>query len=66
MFVDYYGTNATAMINYIIDFHETFQKPIWVTEWACQDYTGQHPQCSLEEVKDYMNTTQTFMENADW
>jgi len=61
----YYGTNATAMIEYITDFHTTFQKPIWVTEWACQDYAG-NAQCTQQQVKDYMNTTQTFMESVDW
>ncbi|PVG00157.1 hypothetical protein CPB86DRAFT_702007 [Serendipita vermifera] len=62
----YYGTNATVMINYITDFHNTFQMPIWVTEWACQDYSGDNNQCTQDEVRGYMNTTQTFMDSVDW
>ena len=54
------------MIAYITDFYTTFQKPIWVTEWACQDFTPKNKQCTQAEVKAYMNTTQTFMESAPW
>lgn len=32
----WYGTNSTQFIEYLQDFHNTFQRPIWVTEWACQ------------------------------
>ncbi|KAG8836900.1 hypothetical protein FRB91_008419, partial [Serendipita sp. 411] len=62
----YYGTNATAMIEYITDFHNTFQMPIWVTEWACQDFTPTNKQCTQEETSEYMNITKTFMESAPW
>ena len=32
----WYDINSTAFIQYLEDFYATFQKPIWVTEWACQ------------------------------
>lgn len=32
----WYDVNATAFINYLMDFHDTFQRPLWITEWACQ------------------------------
>ena len=32
---DWYGTNASTFQAYLEDFHDTFQLPIWVTEWAC-------------------------------
>lgn len=32
----WYDINSTAFIGYLNDFHDTFQRPIWVTEWACQ------------------------------
>ena len=32
----WYGINSTQFIIYLQDFHDTFQRPIWVTEWACQ------------------------------
>lgn len=31
----WYGTDAQAFIAYVQDFHTTFGKPIWVTEFAC-------------------------------
>ena len=33
---DYYDVNATQFQLYLEDFHDTFQLPIWVTEWADQ------------------------------
>ena len=42
------------------------QLPIWVTEWACQDFTGSNQQCDDADVKSYMNITQSFMEKTDW
>jgi Glycosyl hydrolase catalytic core len=63
--VDWYDTNSTAFIEYITDFHNTFQRPIWVTEWACQSFTGA-PQCSQKHTNDLMATTQEFMDKTDW
>lgn len=33
---DWYDINATQFQLYLEDFHDTFNLPIWVTEWACQ------------------------------
>jgi hypothetical protein len=62
---DWYDTNATMFIEYITDFHNTFQRPIWVTEWACHSFTG-GPQCSQKQTNDFMATTQNFMDKTDW
>lgn len=35
-YIDWYDVNATAFQEYLEDFHNTFQLPIWVTEWADQ------------------------------
>lgn len=32
----WYGINSTQFVEYLQDFHNTFQRDIWVTEWACQ------------------------------
>jgi len=32
----WYGTDPQAFISYVQDFHNTFNKNIWVTEFACQ------------------------------
>ena len=66
----------------------TFQKPVWVTEWACQvsgegrcagergntyatgglgqNFNDADEQCSLQDVVDFMNATQQFMDDTDW
>ncbi|KAJ7176661.1 hypothetical protein C8R46DRAFT_809864, partial [Mycena filopes] len=61
----YYDVNATRFINYLNDFHDTFQRPIWVTEWACQNF-NKGPQCTAPEVAEFLNTTQSFMDAQDW
>ena len=45
MSVHYYDTNVTAFKEYVQDWHETYDKPIWVTEYACQNFNGGQ-QCS--------------------
>ena len=39
----WYGVNSTQFVQYLQDFHNTFQRPIWVTEWACQVGTSIEP-----------------------
>ena len=34
--VHYYDINSTAFMDFLEDYHNTFQRPVWVTEWACQ------------------------------
>lgn len=64
--IHWYGVNATAFINYITDFHDTFQRPIWVSEWACHDFSGMVPQCTQAQANEFMDTTQKFMDKTDW
>ncbi|EIN11770.1 hypothetical protein PUNSTDRAFT_131925 [Punctularia strigosozonata HHB-11173 SS5] len=61
----YYDVNATAMIEYLEDFRNTFQRPIWVTEWACQNYNG-GSQCSMDDIELFLNKTQSFMDQSDF
>ncbi|KAF4567414.1 hypothetical protein EYR40_006413 [Pleurotus pulmonarius] len=62
----WYGTNATQFINYVVDFHDTFQRPIWVTEWACQNFADLRQQCSYDEVMQFLKITQGFMDDVDF
>jgi O-glycosyl hydrolase len=32
----WYGTDPQAFIAYVQDFHNTFGKNLWITEFACQ------------------------------
>ncbi|KAK7024343.1 hypothetical protein VNI00_016386 [Paramarasmius palmivorus] len=63
--VHYYDTSADGLIAYLEDFHNTFGKPIWLTEFACQNFNG-GTQCSVEEVQQFMSTTIDFMDSTDW
>jgi hypothetical protein len=47
------------------DMHNTFNRPLWVTEWACQDYNG-GPQCSAAQVQSFLSATQGFMDTTPW
>ncbi|KAH9853697.1 glycosyl hydrolase catalytic core-domain-containing protein [Lenzites betulinus] len=62
----WYDINSTAFMEYLEDYHNTFQKPLWVTEWACQNFNQPNQQCSSQDIIDFMNATQTFMEETEW
>ncbi|KAI0824605.1 glycosyl hydrolase catalytic core-domain-containing protein [Trametes gibbosa] len=62
----WYDTNSTAFMGYLQDYHDTFQKPLWVTEWACQNFNQPDQQCSLQDIVNFMNATQKFMDDTDW
>ncbi|KAI0347295.1 glycoside hydrolase [Trametopsis cervina] len=62
----WYDINSTAFIEYLQDFHDTFQRPIWVTEWACQNFNKADDQCSPQDIVNFMNATQEFMDNTEW
>ncbi|KAJ3824144.1 glycosyl hydrolase catalytic core-domain-containing protein [Lentinula raphanica] len=61
----WYDINATAFIEYLEDFHNTFQRPLWVTEWACQNYNG-GSQCSYDDIVLFLNATQSYMDSSDF
>ncbi|KAL5531485.1 hypothetical protein ACEPAG_4362 [Sanghuangporus baumii] len=61
----WYDVNATQFQLYLEDFHDTFQLPIWVTEWADHNFNGDD-QPSFEEVVAFLNQTQGFMDATDW
>lgn len=61
----WYGTDAKDFIAYVTDMHNTFNKPIWVTEFACQNFAG-GAQCSWDQVFDFMRTVTSFMDGASF
>ncbi|KAG7091005.1 hypothetical protein E1B28_010070 [Marasmius oreades] len=62
----YYDVNATDFVRYLTDHHNTFQRPIWVTEWACQNFNQANKQCSQDDIVLFLNKTQSFMDRTDW
>lgn len=45
--------------------HTTFNKPIWVTEFACQNFSG-GAQCTWDQVFDFMRKVTAFMDGASF
>ncbi|THU85685.1 glycoside hydrolase [Dendrothele bispora CBS 962.96] len=62
----WYYIDADNFINYVEDFHETFQRPIWVTEWDCQNFANANQQCSYNDIVSFLNTTQSWMDETDY
>lgn len=63
--IHYYGTKADAFIAYVTKFHTDFGLPIWVTEFACQDFVG-GPQASQSQVNAFMGTVTGWMNGQSW
>ncbi|EUC57603.1 glycoside hydrolase catalytic core protein [Rhizoctonia solani AG-3 Rhs1AP] len=61
----YYDINATDFIRHINEYHDAFKRPIWVTEWACQNFNN-GPQCSYNQIVRFLDETQTYMDKTDW
>ncbi|KIM45991.1 glycoside hydrolase family 128 protein [Hebeloma cylindrosporum] len=63
--VHWYGTDPQAFISYVQDFHNTFGKNIWVTEFACQNFSG-GSQCDQNQVNNFMNTVTAWMDSTGY
>lgn len=71
--IHFYGTDASDMIAYIKEFHDTYKKPIWVTEFACLEFGGSNKRCNkvkaeafMKTVIDYMKTAESGVERWNW
>ena len=60
----WYGINSTQFIVYLQDFHDTFKRPIWVTEWACQVGTLSAPSIHPPPKWGYCRTLSRRMNSA--
>lgn len=63
---DYYDVNATAFQEYLENFYNTFQRPLWITEWACENYNNVNAQCSPDDIVSFMNQTKGFMDSSSF
>lgn len=62
--VHFYGTDAQALIDYVEDMYATFGKQIWVTEFACQDFSG-GKQSNQQQVTEFMQKVTAYMDHTD-
>jgi hypothetical protein len=63
--IHWYDTTPEKFIAWATLWHDTFKKPIWVTEFACQNFNG-GPQCSKDQVFNFMTTVVDWMEKTPW
>ncbi|KAI0719820.1 hypothetical protein C8T65DRAFT_34877 [Cerioporus squamosus] len=62
----HYGTSAQDFISNIENYHNTFGKPIWVTEWACEDFNSGSNACSSSAAASFMQSTQAFLDSTSY
>ena len=60
-----YETDPEKVIEYLQNIYNTFQKPIYLTEFACQNYSG-GSQCSQDEVWQFLIKTTQWMDQQDF
>lgn len=58
----FYGTSAQDLITYAQQFHSKYNKPLWLTEWACQDYSSGQI-CSAADAQTFMDTAISAFRN---
>jgi hypothetical protein len=58
----WYGTSFSAFKSHI-DTICKLGKPVWVTEFACQDFSGRNQQCSPGQIRDFLTQAKNYLEN---
>ncbi|KAF8679582.1 Flavodoxin-like fold [Rhizoctonia solani] len=51
----WYGTDVESFKAYVNDFWKTFNKPLIISEYACQDFSG-GPQCTKQQTETFHYT----------
>jgi len=62
----WYGSNANAFISYVQDMHNTFGRNVWITEWACVQYSSSDPDCSQNNVYSFMGQTTLWLDQQSY
>jgi len=61
-----YTLDANAFQGTVQNYRNTFNLPIWVTEWAQTDFNGRNWQVSENDVKNFMAQTTGFLNSQSW
>lgn len=61
----FYGTDAQAFITYATQLHNLYNLPIWVTEFADQNFSG-GAQANQDEVYAFASTVANFIDSTEW
>jgi hypothetical protein len=61
----FYGTEPQDFINYVTEVYNAFKIPVWVTEFACQNFGGGE-QCTAEQVQNFLQTVTEWMDKTTY
>lgn len=68
-----YDLNAGDFTNHLKDYHDTWNLPLWVTEYAVQNFSyvpsgfaNGTVQATFTDIQIFMDVTRSFMESVDW
>jgi hypothetical protein len=65
MGIHYYDINVDGFIKYMNLWHDTFGLPLWVTEFACQNFNG-GAQRNKDEVWNFWAESVKYMNAQPW
>ncbi|TRM68284.1 glycosyl hydrolase catalytic core-domain-containing protein [Schizophyllum amplum] len=63
--VHWYDIDADNFIDYVTDYHDRFGHPVFVTEFADQNFNG-GAQASMDEIWAFKAAVTPFLESNDW
>ncbi|KAJ7095212.1 glycosyl hydrolase catalytic core-domain-containing protein [Mycena belliarum] len=61
----YYGVNIEEFKAYVTYWHDTYHLPVYVTEYADQNFDG-GPQASMNEIWAFMTAATQWMDQQSW
>ncbi|CAE6440757.1 unnamed protein product [Rhizoctonia solani] len=62
--IHWYGTSPESFKAYVDDFWKTFNTPLIVSEYACQDFSG-GAQCTKQQTIDFHHTMATWLDQHE-
>ena len=63
--VHWYDIHAQDFIDYVSDYHDRFGYPVFITEFADQNFNG-GAQASMDDIWAFKAAVTPFLENTDW
>lgn len=63
--IHYYDVSAQGFIDYVTNFHNTFNRPVVPTEYACQNFNG-GAQCTRDETWGFHQRIKGWMDSTSW
>ena len=61
--IHYYSLDVNHFKQYVNEVHDTFKKPIWITEFACTAFDAAHP-VNETQVMNFMKEALKFLDGA--